>query len=391
MGQQKCLRYRPLGRAVKIALWRANNKPPDEVVVANLEKYVLTFCKKISKLFIEKNKRRLLMATIKDIAQQVGVSTATVSRVLNYDETISVTDDTRDAIFETAERLNYKKKVIYPKIENVSLLFWTSNQEELEDIYYSSICKEMKKQAEMRNVQIAIITKKQGIGAVPKNSKAFIGIGWFSQREINVLKEITNQGVFVDTSPDESFFDSVRPNLDSIVTQIVDFFYKKGHKNIGFVGSSDYDINSFERVMDVREWSFTESVKYYGLFDKKKIYISEALSVEEGYRIGIKMIEELKNDLPTAICVASDTLAVGLLQAFNERGILIPKRTEIFSINDINVAQYVSPPLTTFHIDIPAMCESTLDLLYERVIKKREITKTVYINGKPVFRRSCVN
>lgn len=331
------------------------------------------------------------MATIKDIAQQVGVSTATVSRVLNYDETISVTDDTRDAIFETAERLNYKKKVIYPKIENVSLLFWTSNQEELEDIYYSSICKEMKKQAEMRNVQIAIITKKQGIGAVPKNSKAFIGIGWFSQREINVLKEITNQGVFVDTSPDESFFDSVRPNLDSIVTQIVDFFYKKGHKNIGFVGSSDYDINSFERVMDVREWSFTESVKYYGLFDKKKIYISEALSVEEGYRIGIKMIEELKNDLPTAICVASDTLAVGLLQAFNERGILIPKRTEIFSINDINVAQYVSPPLTTFHIDIPAMCESTLDLLYERVIKKREITKTVYVNGKPVFRRSCVN
>ena len=172
---------------------------------------------------------------------------------------------------------------------------------------------------------------------------------------------------------------------------IRDFFYKKGHKNIGFVGSSDYDINSFERVMDVREWSFTESAKYYGLFDKKKIYISEALSVEEGYRIGIKMIEELKNDLPTAICVASDTLAVGLLQAFNERGILIPKRTEIFSINDINVAQYVSPPLTTFHIDIPAMCESTLDLLYERVIKKREITKTVYINGKPVFRRSCVN
>ena len=103
------------------------------------------------------------------------------------------------------------------------------------------------------------------------------------------------------------------------------------------------------------------------------------------------MIEELKNDLPTAICVASDTLAVGLLQAFNERGILIPKRTEIFSINDINVAQYVSPPLTTFHIDIPAMGESTLNLLYERVIQKRAITKTVYINGKPVFRRSCVN
>lgn len=179
-----------------------------------------------------------------------------------------------------------------------------------------------------------------------RSSKEFQGFYWnwmvFAKRN-QCFERDYEPGVFVDTSPDESFFDSVRPNLDSIVTQIVDFFYKKGHKNIGFVGSSDYDINSFERVMDVREWSFTESVKYYGLFDKKKIYISEALSVEEGYRIGIKMIEELKNDLPTAICVASDTLAVGLLQAFNERGILIPKRTEIFSINDINVAQYVSP------------------------------------------------
>ena len=123
------------------------------------------------------------MATIKDIAQQVGVSTATVSRVLNYDETISVTDDTRDAIFETAERLNYKKKVIYPKIENVSLLFWTSNQEELEDIYYSSICKEMKKQAEMRNVQIAIIQRNRGLGQFQRIPRLLLELDGFRKEK----------------------------------------------------------------------------------------------------------------------------------------------------------------------------------------------------------------
>lgn len=53
--------------------------------------------------------------------QEVGVSTATVSRVLNYDETISVNDETREAIFETAERLEYKKKVVYPKIDKVGI------------------------------------------------------------------------------------------------------------------------------------------------------------------------------------------------------------------------------------------------------------------------------
>ena len=49
------------------------------------------------------------MATIKDIAQAAGVSPATVSRVLNYDPAMSVSDSTRKKIFEIAEQLNYKK------------------------------------------------------------------------------------------------------------------------------------------------------------------------------------------------------------------------------------------------------------------------------------------
>lgn len=49
------------------------------------------------------------MATIKDIAQVAGVSPATVSRVLNYDKSMSVSDETRKKIFDIAEQLNYKK------------------------------------------------------------------------------------------------------------------------------------------------------------------------------------------------------------------------------------------------------------------------------------------
>lgn len=330
------------------------------------------------------------MATIKDIAQRVGVSNATVSRVLNYDKTISVKEETQQAIFQVADELNYKKKIVYPKIDNVSLLFWAANQEELEEAYYKALCDEMRVQAKRRNIQMKQISKKDGIDTVPDSTKAFIGIGWFSQKEIDYLREITKQGVFVDTSPDESMYDSVRPNLDSIVTQIVDHFIAKGHKNIGFVGFSDYDIDTREKVMDICEWSFRESAKYYQVLKESNIYIAKAITVEKGYHIGMKMIEELNDALPSAICMASDTLAVGFLQAFHEKEIAIPKRTEIFSINDISIAQYVSPPLTTFHIDIPAICESTLNLLQERMIKKRDITKTIYVNGKPIFRKSCL-
>ena len=51
------------------------------------------------------------MATIKQIADIVGVSSAAVSRVLNYDEKISVSDETREAIFAAAEKIGYKKRV----------------------------------------------------------------------------------------------------------------------------------------------------------------------------------------------------------------------------------------------------------------------------------------
>ena len=87
------------------------------------------------------------MATIKEIAEIVGVSSSAVSRVLNYDEGISVSDETREAIFATAEKIGYKKRVIYPKIENVALLYFVDHEDELEDVFYHGVKDEIIKQA----------------------------------------------------------------------------------------------------------------------------------------------------------------------------------------------------------------------------------------------------
>ncbi|HEX7713244.1 MAG TPA: LacI family DNA-binding transcriptional regulator, partial [Bacillota bacterium] len=308
---------------------------------------------------------------------------------LNYDEKISVSEETREAIFRAAAELNYKKKTINPKIENVALLYWPKNQEEFEDVYYKSIRQELEKQSPERNIRLIRYNKGEGIQTVSKTSKAFIAIGWFDMDEINCLKKITRHGIFIDTSPDESCFDSVRPNLDSIVTQIVDYFVEQGHKNIGFIGGTDFNILTGKPSMDVREWSFRESAKYYNRLNEQNLFITDTFSVSEGYRLGIKAIEELGENMPTAFCIASDTLAIGVLQAFNEKGWDIPKRVAFFSINNISIAQYLSPPLTTFHIDIPLMCDAALNLLQERMLKGRNITKTVYINGRAIFRKSC--
>lgn len=326
------------------------------------------------------------MATIKEIAEIVGVSSAAVSRVLNYDDGISVSAETKEAIFATAEKIGYKKRIIYPKIENVVLVYWQDTVDELEDIYYTTLRDELKKEATKVNIELSVITKNDGLDAIPKNTTAFVAIGWMNRSEINKLYKRCKKGVFIGTSPDEKLFDAVRPNLDSFITQMVDYYIESGVRRIGFVGGTDKDIDTGKPSMDVREWSFRQSTIYYKCLNEDYIYITDDFTVEEGYKAGVKMISSKK--IPEAICVACDTLAVGLLQAFNENNISVPDKVKVFSINDINVARYVSPPLTTFHVDHGAICETALDLLRNKVLNGSKITKSVFVNGLPVYRKS---
>ena len=327
------------------------------------------------------------MATIKEIAEIVGVSSAAVSRVLNYDEGISVSEETREAIFATAEKIGYKKKVIYPKIENVALLYFTDNEDELEDVFYRGVREEVIKQAKKMNIRLQIYDRRDGMSVIPRDLNAFIAVGWLTRKEINQLYKICPRGVFIGTSPDEKLFDAVRPNMDSFVTQMVDYFVEKGHKKIGFIGGSDRNIDTGKPSMNIREWSFRQSVAYYHCLEEEYILISEKFTVDEGYRMGKELLK--KSSLPTALCIASDTLAVGVLQALNEKGIQVPEQMALFSINDVNIAKYLSPPLTTIHIDIPCICETALDLLRNRVLYGGKVTKLIFVNGIPIFRKSC--
>lgn len=327
------------------------------------------------------------MATIKEIAEIVGVSSAAVSRVLNYDEGISVSDETREAIFAAAQKVGYQKKVIYPKIENVALLCFTENEDELEDTFYNGVQDEIIKQAKKMNIEIQVFHRQDGMAKIPRNLNAFIAVGWLNRKEINQLYKICKKGVFIGTSPDEKLFDAVRPNMDSFLTQMVDYLIGKGYRELGFIGGTDWNIDTGEACMDIREWSFRQSAAYYHCLQEKYIFIADKYTVEEGYRMGRELLQQ--KNRPDALCIASDTLAVGVLQALNEGGVQVPEQIGIFSINDVNIAKYLSPPLTTIHIDIPCICETALDLLRNRVLKGGKITKSVFVNGIPVIRKSC--
>ncbi|HCA30174.1 MAG TPA: LacI family transcriptional regulator [Ruminococcaceae bacterium] len=327
------------------------------------------------------------MATIKDIAADAGVSATTVSRVLNNDPKISVSNKTRERIFSSAHKLKYHKKSVGSQLRAIALLYWISDKEELNDIYYRSIRNEIEKLAKLKNITITKYKLENGVKMVDPKTSAFFAIGHFTQEDLNYIHSITLNGVFVDSSPDEMRFDSVISNFPQMIRQMVDYFIAQGHKKIGFIGGSDY-VDRTIKKMDAREKAFREITREYSILNEDWIFITDTFSVNDGYKIAMQAIEKYGDDLPTAFCVASDPLAIGALQAFNEKGWLIPQRVSLFSINNISVTKYVSPPLTTFNIDVPLICETAFNLLEDRCKTSRTSTKTVLISGSPVFRKS---
>lgn len=328
------------------------------------------------------------MATIKDIAEKSGYSTSTVSRVLNNDQSLSVSDETREKIYEAAEQLNYRRKTVRLLVKNIAFLYWLTDKEELEDVYFKTMRIELEKMARLYNVELITYKISDGIHQIPDHIEGFIAVGTFSENELAYLRSITSNGVFLDTSPDPNHFDSVRPDLPQMTRRTIDFLLEKGHTEIGFIGGTYHNPNTDEDELDLRERVFRRYMVKKGLLNEQYIFHRRGFSVDTGYMLMKDAIEQLGDQLPSAFFIAADPIAVGCLQALNEHGIVIPNRVSIISINNISVAKYVSPPLTTFHIDMKEICKNGIQLLLEQVVEKRKLVKTLFIGSELIVRKS---
>lgn len=328
------------------------------------------------------------MPTIHQVAKESGFSITTVSRVLNNDPTLSVTPETRESIYAAAVKLGYQKKSLNPLIKNVAFLYWLTEQEELEDIYFRNMRREIRKQAELHNIEIKTYKREEGIEKIPDNINGFIAVGNFTRNELEHLHQLTLNGVFLDSSPDSKFYDSVRPDLYESTEMAIDYFIEKGHTKIGFIGGTFHDRNTRTEKMDLREKQFRQYLLEKELLHEKYIFVKPGFSFQAGLDLMEKAIDTLGDDLPTAFYVAADPIAIGCLQVLNEKGIAVPSRVSIISINNINVTKYLSPPLTTFHIDMKEMVKNAVKMLVEQIVEKRKVRKKLFIEAELVLRKS---
>jgi len=325
------------------------------------------------------------MATIKDIADKAGVSPATVSRVLNYDESLNVQDATRQRIFEAAEELEYqvKEKKKRRKKLKLGVLYSYSLEEELEDTFYLSVRIAIEKKIAEDGYKMVRISSWDPLESVVALD-GIICLGTFSQSAVKRIDAFQKPIVFVDASPDEEKYDSVVIDMKKSVQKVMDYLFDKGHRKIAYIGGSEVDEDG-KKVDDDRTLSYEAYMK------KKKIFRQEYMKIGGYYpKYGYKLMKELLelNDKPTAVFVGNDALAIGCYKAITELDLKIPEDVSVIGFNDISSAKYLSPPLTTVRLYMEFMGERSVMALADRIYTERTIPLRMTVPSKLMIRES---
>lgn len=329
------------------------------------------------------------MATIKDIAEKAGVSMATVSRVLNYDESLNVTDATRKKIFEIAQELEYvttkerkSKKVIY----QVCIIKGYSEKEEIDDTYYLSTRLSIERSLKEGNIDYIVISKDNLLDERLKSIDGIIALGIFSAEEIQSLKNINSNIVFVDSDPDDEDFDCVVIHMHKVVEKALDYLVSLGYKEIGYIGGVDYFNENKLKLSDYRENWYRHYMNNINSLNEKYIKIG-SFTPASGYKLMKEILDT--GEYPRAFFIANDSIAIGAYRAVMEKGLTIPDDISIIGCNDISTAQFIVPPLTTVKIYTEFMGETAVDLIIERIKFERKISKKVIVPTKLIIRSSC--
>lgn len=339
------------------------------------------------------------MVTIKQIATSVGVSSATVSRVLNFDQTLSVSPQTRQAIIETAEALNYatprnrnrQAAAGLPAEESgaaikLALVHFLAPEQELADPYYVSLRLGIERRCAALQIETVKIYHAEALPdpKTLKSTAGVIAIGRHLPEEVAWLKRHARAVVFADFEPQDDTVDSVRADLTLAMRKLLSALSEADYRRIAYVGWWDGPPGSRE-AWGERGRAYEAWMREHNRFDPG-LCAFDSNSEDSGYHLTRQILSQ--HQRPDAVVAGNDNMAVGAYRAIHDLGLRIPEDVSLASFNDISVAQFLNPPLSTVHLPAEEIGETAVDQLVE-LIRGRKLAKRVILASRMIWRGSA--
>ena len=339
------------------------------------------------------------MATLKELSKITGYSIATISRVLNEDETLNVTENTRKMILEAAGRIDYSSKHNASKKGKeerlkIGIVEIGDARKIGKDPYYlylkgsmESCCFEngietvmMQYDAENRCYRSASSQEVNGI----------LAIGQFQKEQIEAMKKCTARIIFLDSAPYPEEFCSVLPNYEVWIRHGMDYLIGQGHRKIAFVGPVYAADSTGIRQLEQRRKYFKDYLESHAQEGIEGILLDmdwQEEDVAEEIILYFKGMGDAE-EKPTAFFSYNETTAMGVLRGLQILGCQVPEDYSILSYNDTLLATLTQPQLSGIRINIEEMVQNVIFLLERMVREPKSIPLSISVPSTLVIRES---
>lgn len=293
-----------------------------------------------------------ILTTIKDIAKAAGVSVTTVSRALNgYSD---VNEKTRRKIMDIAKQLNYSpntlaRGLVMKKSRTIGMLVSGMNRVSSKDNFTFEVLSGVNECISERDYDLVLFsttTTKQREKTYSQLCRERRVDGVILQGmkiDDPYLKEVVESDIpcmLIDIPISSKSVGYVTTDNVLGAKRAVRHLIQSGHKNIGLVNGHDQAYVSKQRLK-----GYMEALQEAGLQVNGQYIASGDFTEEKAEKAGTMLLKE--HPELTAIFCASDLMALGVIKSAKAVGLSVPEQLSVIGYDNILLAAYSSPPLTT--------------------------------------------
>jgi len=313
-----------------------------------------------------------MRVTIKEVAKTAGVSTATVSRVLN--KVGRVDEETRHRVEEAAKELNYipnalGRSLSTRRTEALGML--------LPDLYgefFSDVIRGADETAQQHRFHLLVSSAHNNREKIVTTLQMLRGrvdgvvimSPHIDAQTLNANLPKNLPAVLLNCQIKDRAFTSI--NIDNFggARQMVRHLAEHGHRKIAIIKGTENNLDAEERLA-----GYFQAVRDAGI-DRSECSVMDGNFLDSsGYDAARKILT--LSQRPTAIFASNDSMAIGALGALRDAGVEVPREIALAGFDDVPIARYLSPALTSVHVPISDLGAMAIQQLIHIIREKNHL------------------
>lgn len=330
--------------------------------------------------------------TLKDIANHLGLSIPTVSRALAGYEDIS--PKTRERVQRAAHEMGYEPNIAALSLQKrrtntISLILPGSAELQVSNPFFSTFLASVLERLAANNfdLNVSISAPENELDTYLRQIRSRRAAGFIivrtqrHDRRIDLLKEHQAPFVAFGRVEGENDFHLIDEDSTDGIRQMVTYLVGIGHTRLACITEPLHNTKGYHRLQ-----GFLEGLEEHNLHHDPELIIETNYRRRDGHMSALRLLN--RPSPPTAIVACNDLLAVGAIAAAQELGLTVGRDVSITGFDDILLAEYTNPPLTTVHQPVEQLGMMVAQMLLQLIRQEPITDKQVIVKPSLIIRQS---